>query len=159
MKQTLEKIVVNAGIGRLSAQNDFESKILPAIIAEFSAIVGQKPETRSARQSIAGFKLRTGTVIGLRATLRGKRMHDFLGRLLFIALPRVRDFRGIPKKNIDVRGALTIGIREHIVFPEVRPELSKAAFGFQATLVPQNAFRTQDEAVAFYSSMGVPFER
>ncbi len=155
----LEKIVMNSGIGRLSTLPEFESKLLPGIMQEFAMITGQKPEPRRARQSISGFKIRAGMVVGLRVTLRGKRMHDFLNRFAHIVLPRVRDFRGIPKKNIDTRGVLTIGIREHVSFPEIRPELSKIGFGLELSFVPRIAILKKEDAIRFYQSLGIPFER
>ena len=139
IQPALEKIVVNSGIGRLTQLPEFEGKVLPAVVQ--------------------GFKLREGTVVGLRVTLRGKRMNDFLNRVVHITLPRVRDFRGISKKNIDTAGNLTIGIREHASFPEIKPELSKFAFGLQLTLVPKVPFKGKEDAIRFYQSLGVPFER
>lgn len=158
-KQVVEKIVVNTGIGRLTQLPEFESKVLPAVSQEFAMITGQKPDYRPARQSISGFKLREGAIVGLRVTLRGKRMQDFLNRVIHIVLPRVRDFRGIPKKAIDASGILTIGVREHVSFPEIKPEHSKYAFGLQLTLVPKFPFAAKEDAVRFYQSLGIPFER
>ena len=159
IQPALEKIVVNSGIGRLTQLPEFEGKVLPAVVQELALITGQKAEYRPARASISGFKLREGTVVGLRVTLRGKRMNDFLNRVVHITLPRVRDFRGISKKNIDTAGNLTIGIREHASFPEIKPELSKFAFGLQLTLVPKVPFKGKEDAIRFYQSLGVPFER
>ena len=124
-----------------------------------AAITGQKPQVRPARQSISGFKIRTGMIVGLRVTLRGKRMRDFLNRVVNITLPRVRDFRGIPKKNIDRGGVLTIGIRDHVSFPEIKPQNSKASFGIEFTLVPSTAIPDKEEAIRFYQSLGILFER
>jgi len=159
MKPTLEKIVVNTGIGRLAALPEFEAKLLPSVMADLAAITGQKPQVRPARQSISGFKIRTGMIVGLRVTLRGKRMRDFLNRVVNITLPRVRDFRGIPKKNIDRGGVLTIGIRDHVSFPEIKPQNSKASFGIEFTLVPSTAIPDKEEAIRFYQSLGILFER
>lgn len=154
----LEKVVVNSGIGRISSQAGFEDKILPLLMKEFAMITGQKPSTRPARISISGFKLRGGTVVGLSVTLRGKRMHDFLAKLNGAVLPRIRDFRGIPLKNIDQAGNLNIGIKDHLVFPEISAELSKTNFGMQVTVVPK-AIKSREDAVALYREMGVPLQR
>src|SRR3989338_3079508 len=114
-RKDLEKIVVAVGVGKLRQNAKFENNILPEIIKDLTAITGQKPQPRPAKQSIAGFKLREGNMVGLRVTLRDKRMYDFLGRMVNVALPRVRDFRGINPKQIDNAGNLTIGVREHTV--------------------------------------------
>lgn len=153
----LEKVVINVGTGRLSAQPNFEDKVLPAIIEELASITGQKPSVRPAKKSIAGFKLRMGTAVGLKTTLRKKRMLEFLKKLVNVALPRVRDFRGIKKTAIDSAGNLTIGLKEHLVFPEVNPETSKASFGLEVTLVPK--FRDKEKAVELYKELGIPFSK
>lgn len=152
--KTLEKIVVATGVGRLRDMAQFEDAVLPAMSQELALITGQKPEPRLARKSIAGFKLREGSIVGLRVTLRGQRMRDFLERLTKIALPRVRDFRGINPRQIDGEGNLTIGFRDHTVFPEITPEDSKFNFGFQITLV--SGIRDRGEAAEFFKSLGVP---
>ena len=132
----------------------FEATILPEISRELALITGQKPEPRPARKSIAGFKIREGNIVGLRVILRGRRMRDFLERLVKVALPRVRDFRGINHNQIDGEGNLTIGFRDHTVFPEITPEDSKFNFGFQVTLV--SGIKNPDEAYAFFKGLGVP---
>lgn len=154
--QNLEKIVVNAGIGRLSSQPNFEEK-LKGVIDEFSLVVGQKPAVRTARQSIAGFKLRAGTAVGLKATLRRKRMQSFFRKFVKVVLPRLRDFRGISQKSLDSKGNLTIGIKEHWTFPEVSPETSKVNFGLEVTMVPK--VRNRERAVALYKELGIPFAK
>ena len=151
----IQKIVVNAGIGRLSALPNFEEKVLPDIMKEFASITGQKPSARSAKQSISGFKLRAGTVVGLKVTLRGARMVQFLERLRPIVLPRIRDFRGLSLKNIDEGGNLNIGIRENVAFPEINPEFSKANFGLEITIVPEK-MKNREEAIAFYRTLELP---
>ncbi len=153
----LEKIVINVGTGRLSAQPNFSDKLLPELIKELSAITGQKPSTRPAKKSIAGFKLRTGTVVGLKTTLRKARMNEFLQKLINSALPRVRDFRGINPDAIDKGGSLTIGLKEHLVFPELNPENSKASFGMEITLVPK--LREKEKAVELYNALKIPFAK
>lgn len=158
VRNQLEKIVVNTGIGRLAANTvNFEEKTLPAVLHEFKSITGQHPALRRARASIAGFKIREGSIVGLSAIMRGRRMSDFLTRLNAIVFPRVRDFRGIQLKNIDGNGNLTIGIREHTAFPEIIPEMSKVDFGLQVTIVPK--VKNRGQAIALYRSLGVPLQK
>ena len=156
--KSLDKVVVNTGIGRLSTQPNFKDKVLPAIEAEFKIITGQKPMERPAKQSISGFKLREGTIVGLKATLRGKRMVQFLEKVIKIVLPRVRDFRGVSAKGIDEHGNFTFGIKDHLVFPEIAAENSKANFGIEITVVPKES-KQREEAMSFYKEIGVPFEK
>ena len=153
----LEKVVVNVGTGRFSALPNFEDKTLPEMIKELSMITGQKPAPRPALKSIAGFKLRMGTVVGLKTTLRKKRMNEFIKKLLNVALPRVRDFRGIKTEAIDANGNLTIGLKEHLVFPEVVPELSKVNFGMEITFVPK--VQNKEKAVELYKELRIPFKK
>ena len=155
-RNRLEKIVVSVGVGKMRQNQQFEEKILPVIIEELALITGQKAAPRGAKKSIAGFKSREGDIIGLTTTLRGKRMEDFLKRLVNISLPRVRDFRGIDLKHFDDRGNLTIGFREHTVFPEFNAETSKANFGLQVTLVSDA--KTKEEGVAFFRDLGLPIK-
>ena len=156
-RKDLEKIVVAVGVGKLRQNAQFENNILPEIIKDLTAITGQKPQPRPAKQSIAGFKLREGNMVGLRVTLRDKRMYDFLGRMVNVALPRVRDFRGINPKQIDNAGNLTIGVREHTVFPEISPEDSKYDFGFEVTFV--SGVKDKEKAKAVFEKLGIPFEK
>ena len=153
---TIEKVVVNCGVGRRSQEPQFEEKILPGVMQDLAAITGQKPEIRTAKKSIAGFKLRMGQTVGLRMTLRGKRASDFVQRLVHAGLPRVRDFRGLPLSNVDRGGNLTLGIRDHIVFPEISPEHTKVNFGFEITIVPTP--RDRDRALEFYKTLGIPLQ-
>ena len=153
----LDKIVVNVGVGRLSSQQNFEDKVLPEVVKELSLITGQKPSVRSAKKSIAGFKLRSGTVVGLKVTLRRKRMADFLSKLLNSVLPRLRDFRGLPETSVDSSGNLTIGIKDYSVFPEINLESSRVNFGLEVTLVPKVWGR--EKAVAVYKELGVPWRK
>jgi len=154
----IEKVVINAGFGRLVAglTKQEREKISQEIAHDLSLISGQKPLFTKARKSIAGFKVRKGMVIGAKVTLRGKRMYDFLERLIYIALPRTRDFRGIDPDSIDKNGNLTIGIKEHIVFPEVSSENVKRIFGFEITVVT-NA-KTREEAIELYRLLGFPLK-
>ncbi len=156
--QKLEKVVVNAGIGKLSNQPGFTDKLMPDLMRDFGLITGQKPKTAPAKKSISGFKLREGTVVGLTATLRGKRMADFLNRFVKVVLPRIRDFRGINLSSVDGQGNLSIGIRESVVFPEVNPEISKASFGVQVTVVPRN-IKSKEDAMALYRAIGLPLKK
>ncbi|MDP3953361.1 MAG: 50S ribosomal protein L5 [bacterium] len=153
--QDLEKIIVATGVGKMAQNAQFEANLLPELNKDLAAITGQKPQARPAKKSIAGFKLREGSLVGLRVTLRGKRMEDFLNRMVNVALPRVRDFRGIDPKQIDKEGNLTIGFRDHSVFPEIVPEESKADFGFQVTLVSKE--RDPAKAKEMFERLGIPF--
>ena len=155
LKNDLEKIVVALGFGKMKQNNQqFEEKIMPEIIKEVSLMTGQRPIITKARQSIAGFKIRQGDPVGLMTTLRGRRMRDFFEKIVNVVLPRVRDFRGLPLKNIDKEGNLNIGFRDQIVFPEINPETSKVNFGLQVTVVLQK--KNREEAIAFYRQKGVP---
>lgn len=153
----LEKVVVNVGVGRMSADAHFEQKLLPEVMRELALITSQKPEVRRSRTSIAGFKMRQGQIVGLRVTLRRARMHDFMARFIHAVLPRVRDFRGLRLKSIDAYGNLTVGIREHVVFPEINPEQSKVSFGVEVTFVLNDPNR--EKAIAWYRSMGMPLQK
>ncbi|OGY60165.1 MAG: 50S ribosomal protein L5 [Candidatus Colwellbacteria bacterium RIFCSPLOWO2_01_FULL_48_10] len=153
----LTKIVVSSGVGKLRSNVKFDESILPKIVADFSTIVGQKPAPRGAKKSIATFKTRTGDVVGLVATLRGKRMNDFLSRLVNVALPRVRDFRGIDPKNFDSRGNLSIGIKEHTIFPEINPEKTPTTFGLQVTFTTDT--KTKEEGIALCRKLGIPLKK
>lgn len=154
----IEKIVVNNGIGRLSQQPSFEDKILPEIIKEIALITGQKPIVSKAKKSIAGFKIREGQIVGLKTTLRGGRMFDFLDKLIRIVLPRLRDFRGIDLKNIDANGNLNIGLKEQAVFPEINPETIKFDFGLEISVAVAGV-KKREEAIELYRLLGVPLKK
>jgi len=145
------KVVVNSAFNTSVDQQKRE-----AIEKQLTMIVGQKPAPCKARKSISSFKLRQGAVIGYKATLRGKRMYDFLEKMLAIAFPRTRDFRGINPKAIDSANNLTIGFSEHIVFPEMIGEEVRHLFGLEATIVT-NA-KTREEAFELLKLIGVPFK-
>ena len=153
----IEKIVVNIGVGKLRHETQFEDKILPEVIRELSLITGQKPATRQAKKSIAGFKIRTGDIVGLTATLRGKRKEDFFKRLVAIVIPRTKDFRGIGLNGIDRSGNLNLGLREQFVFPEINADISKVRFGLEITLVPRE--RNRETAIDLYRELGVPLKK
>lgn len=153
---TIEKVVVNCGVGRRSQEPQFEEKVLPEVMRDLAALTGQQPQIRGAKKSIAGFKLRMGQTAGLRVTLRGKRAADFVARLVNIVLPRVRDFRGISLMSVDRDGNLTLGIREHIVFPEISPEHTKVNFGLEVTVVP--TLRNRTKALELYKQLRIPLQ-
>ena len=146
----LEKIVVNMGVG--DAIQD--AKALEGAMRDLATITGQKPQVRRARKSIAGFKLRAGMAIGTRVTLRGDRMWDFLDRLLAIALPRIRDFRGLPT-NFDGRGNYTCGISEQLIFPEVNYDEVEKVRGMDITFV--TTAQTDEHGRALLEAFGFPF--
>lgn len=154
----LQKIVVNVGLGKISQKPEFEQKGLKEVERSLAAITGQKPQARPSRMSIAGFKVREGQIIGLKTTLRRKRMMDFLNKTNNIVLPRIRDFRGISLRGIDQNGNLTFGIKEHIVFPEIVLEEVNTPFGLEITLVPKVKMAKQ-KAIDFYRELGLPLEK
>ncbi len=127
----IQKVVVNAGLGKVIENK----KLLDQAVSDMAAITGQKPVLKLAKKSIAAFKVREGTPIGIMATLRGERMYEFLDRLINIAIPRVRDFRGLPETSFDKEGNYSIGIREHIVFPEISTDSVSEIFGLEITVV------------------------
>lgn len=147
----VEKVVVNVGVGRLR-----EEKELEAVRRALALITGQAPAARPARVSIAAFKTRKGLVVGYRVTLRGKRMWDFLERLVAIAIPRQRDFRGIDPASFDRRGSLTIGFREHIVFPEMIGEEVPFIFGLEVTVT--TSAKRREEGIALLKALGFPLK-
>jgi len=147
----LEKIVVNMGLGE-ATQN---IKILDNAVSELALIVGQRPVVTKARKSIATFKLRQGMPIGCMVTLRREKMYEFLDRLVNVAIPRIRDFRGISPKSFDGRGNFTMGINEHYIFPEIDYDKIDKVKGLNITIV--TTARTDDEARHLLKLMGVPF--
>lgn len=155
----IEKIVVGVGVGKMSHAGNFTDKILPQVTRDLATLTGQQPDTRTARLSIAGFKVRQGQVVGLRVTLRGRKMADFFGRLMNIALPRVRDFRGIDLASIDGGGVLNLGIKEHIVFPEINPENSPTIFSMGIAIVPRERKKSRESVAAAYRELGVPLKK
>ena len=156
--QKIEKVVVNVGLGRMHSEAHFEDKILPEIAKELALITGQKPSPRPARMSVAGFKVREGEIIGLKTTLRKKKMADFLARLINAALPRVKDFRGLDSKIIDENGNMNIGLRDKMVFPEIDPNESRLNFGLQITIVPKMINAKKENMFEFYKSLGMPLK-
>lgn len=157
IRESFEKIVVNAGVGRASQQAQFEEKALPQFMRDLAAITGQKARIRPAKKSISGFKIREGQTVGLQITLRGKRMVDFFERLVTIVLPRVHDFKGVPRTSLDEIGALHVGFKEQMVFPEINAEESPVVFSLGATIVPKG--RKKDHVVKNYQLLEFPFTK
>lgn len=155
----IEKIVINTGFGRLigAKTGDEQKKFQEAILGDISLIAGQKPVLTRAKKSIAAFKLREGTVIGSRVTLRKQKMYDFLERLIHVALPRSRDFWGIDQKSFDGKGNLTLGVKEHISFPEISPEKVRTIFGFEATITV--TAKNREEGTELLKLMGFPIKK
>ncbi len=153
----IEKIVVGSGVGKKSQEDHFEDKMLPEMESDFAKITGQKPSRRPAKQSIAGFKIREGQIVGLKVTLRGKRMRDFLNKVINLALPRVKDFKGLDGKNVDMNGNLNIGLKDQTVFPEIELEKTKVIFGVQITIVPR--IKIREAAIDLYRKLGVPLKK
>jgi len=147
------KVVVNMGVGEAVA----DPKLLDQAMDELSIIVGQRPALRRAKKSIANFKLREGMAIACTATLRGRRMYEFLDRLLNLALPRVRDFRGVSPKAFDGRGNYTLGIREHLIFPELNVAKVQKVKGMNVCIV--TTAQTDEEARTLLDGLGMPFRK
>ena len=149
----IEKIVLNMGVGDAT----IDAKFLDAAVRDLEAIAGQKPVVTKAKKSIAGFKLREGNKIGCKVTLRGDNMYNFLNKLITIALPRVRDFRGISKNSFDGRGNYTLGIKEQLVFPEVEYDQVIKVRGLDVVIV--TTAKTNEEALALLTEFGLPFRK
>ncbi len=149
----IEKVIVNMGVGEAIAN----SKILDTATDELRSITGQKPVVTKAKKSIAAFKLRQGMSIGTMVTLRGARMYEFLDRLITVALPRVRDFRGISAKAFDGRGNYTLGVRDQLIFPEIDFNKVDKARGMNITIV--TTAQTDEQARALLKELGMPFRK
>ncbi|MEL7128648.1 MAG: 50S ribosomal protein L5 [Pseudomonadota bacterium] len=147
----LDKVVINMGVGEAVA----DSKKIKSALAELELIAGQKPVATKARKSIAGFKLREGMVIGAKVTLRRERMFEFLDRLTTIALPRVKDFRGLNGKSFDGSGNFAMGVKEHIVFPEINYDQVESIRGMD--IIVCTTAKTNEEAKALLTECGFPF--
>jgi len=147
----LDKVVINMGVGEAVS----DSKKIKSALAELERIAGQKPVATKARKSIAGFKLREGMVIGGKVTLRGDQMYEFLDRLITIALPRVKDFRGLKPTSFDGRGNYAMGLKEHIVFPEINYDQIDQMWGMD--IIVCTTARTDDEARALLTEFKFPF--
>ena len=149
----IAKVVINMGVGDAIS----DGKLMDQAVEELAVIAGQKPVVTRARKSIANFKLREGMPIGCRVTLRGQRMYEFLDRLLNLALPRVRDFRGVSPKAFDGRGNYTLGIRDQLIFPEVNYAKVQKIKGMNVCIV--TTARTDEEARALLTGFGMPFRK
>jgi large subunit ribosomal protein L5 len=148
----VKKVIVNIGVGSIK-----DKKKIALIADRLAKITGQKPSARAARMSIATFKLREGDMVGYQVTLRGKRMEAFLDRLINIALPRTKDFRGLPETSIDEMGNYTLGIKEHTIFPETSDEDIRDIFGMAVTIVTSAS--DKKSALAFFKHLGLPFKK
>ncbi len=149
----LEKIVINCGVGKATQQQS----LLDGAIADLTVITGQKPLVTRAKKSIAGFKLREGNAIGAKVTLRGDRMWEFYDRLVSLAIPRIRDFRGMSPDSFDGRGNYTVGVTEQLIFPEIDYDKIDTVRGMDITIV--TTARTDDEGRALLHALGFPFRR
>lgn len=149
----LEKIVVNMGVGDAVGQ----PSLLDGAVADLTVITGQKPAVTRAKKSIATFKLREGNAIGVKVTLRGDNMWEFFDRLVTLAIPRIRDFRGLPSKSFDGRGNYTFGVTEQLIFPEIDYDKVDTTRGMDITIV--TSARTDDEGRALLAAFGFPFKR
>jgi len=149
----VKKVVINMGLGEAVAN----VKVIDAAVEELSAITGQRPVVTRARKSEAAFKLRAGMPIGCKVTLRGERMYEFLDRLLSVALPRIRDFRGVPAKSFDGRGNYALGIREQLIFPEIRYDKVDMTRGMDVCIA--TSAKNDEEARALLTHLGFPFRK
>jgi large subunit ribosomal protein L5 len=147
----LEKIIINRGLGEAS-QN---AKALESSLKEIATITGQKPVVTRAKKAIAGFKIREGMPVGVMVTLRGDKMYSFLDRLINLALPRIRDFRGVSPKSFDGRGNYSLGVREQLIFPEIEYDSIDQIRGFDISIV--TTANTDEEGRALLKEMGMPF--
>lgn len=147
----LEKIAINVGVGAATQ----DPKIVDVIVKELENIAGQKPVVAKAKKSVSNFKLREGMKIGCKVTLRKARMYEFLDKLINIAIPRIRDFKGIPDKSFDGNGNYTLGLKEHVIFPEVNIDNVTKHFGMDITFV--TSAQTDDEARELLRAFGMPF--
>lgn len=149
----LEKVIINMGVGEAKDN----PKVLESAVAELEIISGQKPVITKAKKSIANFKLREGMNVGAKVTLRGQRMYDFLDKFMNVALPRVRDFRGVSTTSFDGRGNYALGIKEQLIFPEIEYDKVDNIRGLDIIIV--TTAETDEEAKAFLSLMGMPFKK
>ena len=149
----MEKIVINIGVGDAVSN----SKLLDDAVEELTLIAGQKPVVTRAKKSIAGFKLREGMPIGCKVTLRGEKMYEFLDKLVSVSLPRVRDFRGVPKNSFDGRGNYTLGVKEQLIFPEINFDKVNKLRGMDIVFV--TTAKTDEEGRALLTELGMPFQK
>jgi large subunit ribosomal protein L5 len=149
----LSKVVINMGLGEAISN----IKVIDSAVSELSEITGQRPVVTRAKRSEAGFKLRAGMPIGCKVTLRGDRMYEFLDRLVNIALPRIRDFKGVPAKSFDGRGNYSLGIKEQLIFPEIRYDKVDMVRGMDINI--ETTARTDEEAQVLLEALGFPFRK
>jgi large subunit ribosomal protein L5 len=149
----LEKIVINSGVGE-AVENE---KVLDTVTDNLARITGQKPVTTKAKKSISNFKTRDGMPIGCKVTLRKKKMYEFLDRLINLALPRMRDFQGVPDKSFDGRGNYTLGVKEHTIFPEINTDDVDNIHGMDITFV--TTAESDEESYALLKEFGMPFQK
>ncbi len=149
----LDKVILNVGMG---AAID-NPKLLDSAVEELALITGQRPVVTRAKKAISNFKLREGMSIGAKVTLRGERMYEFLDRLINVAIPRIRDFRGVPTRSFDGRGNYTLGIKEQLIFPEIDYDKVEKVHGMDITIV--TTAERDDEALALLAALGMPFRR
>ena len=155
----IEKVVLNSSFGKMASgkTNEEARKIGESIAEDMGKIAGQRPILTKARKSIATFKLRQGTPIGVKVTLRGQKMYDFLDRLVHVVFPRSRDFQGLKTSTIDTQGNLNIGIKEHLFFPEISPEKSRISFGLEITIT--TTAKSNEEGLELFRLLGFPIRR
>jgi len=149
----LEKICINVGVG-LATQ---DAKLLDGVVKDLEYIVGQKVVITRAKKAISNFKLREGLPIGVRVTLRSRQMYEFMDRFINVAVPRIRDFRGFSERSFDGRGSYTVGVKEHIIFPEIDTDKVSKVFGMDVTFV--TTAKTDQEGYALLKEFGMPFEK
>lgn len=149
----IEKVVINIGLG----QGIKEEKLQAAMSDTLKRITGQKPLETKSKKSISNFKIRKGQVVGIKVTLRGKRMYDFLDKLVHITIPRIRDFRGISLKSVDANGSLHIGFKEHVSFPEIKADEIERIHGLEVSIV-SNA-KDHDKGLLLFKYLGIPFSK
>jgi len=147
----LDKVVINMGVGEATG----DAKAIDAAVNDLTAIAGQKPIVTRAKKSIAAFKVRAGMPIGVKVTLRGERMYEFLDKLFNLSLPRIRDFRGVPPKSFDGRGNYTLGLREQLIFPEINIDKIDKVRGMDIVIV--STAKTDEQAFELLKLMGMPF--
>lgn len=155
----IEKVVINTGFGKQAVQagSDEHRKLSAFIAGEITILAGQKAVLTKSKKAISAFKLRQGLDIGAKVTLRGKRMCDFLGRFINLALPRTRDFMGIDQTSFDRMGNLNMAVREHIVFPEILPERAKSIFGLEITIT--TTAKSKEEGLELIKLLGFPMKK
>lgn len=147
------KVSINVGINARNSESNYIENVESILIR----ITGQKPVKTKAKKAISAFKLREGMVVGAKVTMRGQRMFDFLDKLILVAVPRIRDFRGLEIKNIDGQGNLTLGLKEHNIFPEIKPDEVERAYGMEISIT--TSAKTYEEGLELYKSLGFPFKK